>query len=152
MSEKTEHILQKFEKNPHELIPILQAVQAARGYLPKKSMPLIARYIGVPESRIYGVATFYAQFYLEPRGRHKIKACCGTACHIRGSDQIMEALEKQLGVYCGQTTPDDQYSLERVVCVGSCALAPVVMIDNKVYGRLESKKIKGVLDKYAAEI
>ena len=105
-----------------------------------------ARFTGVPESRVYGVASFYAQFYLERQGRHKIKVCRGTACHVRGSARIMSALGEKLGIGVGETTPDYAFTLERVACFGSCALAPVVVVDDKVYGRMTPEKTVKLLD------
>jgi NADH-quinone oxidoreductase subunit E len=99
-------------------------------------MKRIARFLNIGESAVYGVVTFYAQFYLTPQGRHKIKVCQGTACHVRGSDKIIAALEEKLGIRTGETTPDRKFSLERVACFGSCALAPVLVIDEKVYGNV----------------
>ncbi|MHC4247762.1 MAG: NADH-quinone oxidoreductase subunit NuoE [Planctomycetota bacterium] len=133
-------VFASFEGEEHELIPILQRVQAELGYLPGSAITEIAEFTGVPESRVYGVASFYAQFYLERQGRHRVKVCCGTACHVRGSSRIMSALEEKLGVGAGETTPDYEYTLERVACFGSCALAPMIEADEKIYGRMTPKK------------
>ncbi|MHC5057072.1 MAG: NADH-quinone oxidoreductase subunit NuoE [Planctomycetota bacterium] len=146
MGELSGSILASFEGEEHELIPILQKVQAELGYLPGSAMTEIARFTGVPESRVYGVASFYAQFYLERQGRHRIKVCRGTACHVRGSARIMSALGEKLGIACGETTPDYAFTLERVACFGSCALAPVVVVDDKVYGRMTPEKTVKLLD------
>lgn len=152
MQEKIDKVLSAFNGDRSELIPMLQAMQKELGYLSEEGMQAIAKHIGMAESQVYGVATFYAQFYFAPRGKHEIKVCSGTACHVKGGARILETLESQLKIKCGETTADRNFSLEKVACVGSCALAPVVMIDNNVHGRLESKKIKGVLDKYASEV
>ncbi len=152
MEAKIQKVLQDYQQSRNDLIPMLQAVQDELGYLPEEGIRAIARYAKLPESKVYGVATFYAQFYFEPRGEHEVKVCCGTACHVRGAGRLLETLESQLGVACSETTKDMNFSLERVACVGSCALAPVVMIDDDVYGRLESKKIRGVLEKYAKKV
>ena len=152
MQEQITNVLVSFQGNRSELIPMLQAMQKELGYLSEEGMAAIARHTGITESQVYGVATFYTQFYFAPRGKHEIKVCCGTACHVRGGTRILETLESQLKVKCGETTSDQNFSLERVACVGSCALAPVVMVDDDVYGRLESKKVRGVIDKYAPEV
>ena len=132
--------LSRFTGEPGELIPVLQAVQKRVGYLPKEALRRVARYCHVPESTVYGVATFYSQFYLERQGRHKIRVCRGTACHVRGSKKIMAALTRKLGIEPGETTPDYKFTLERVACFGACALAPVVVIDEKVHGGMSPQK------------
>lgn len=149
MEERIGQILSSFERTRNDLIPMLQAVQHEYGYLSDTAMAEIAKYVGVPESSVYGVATFYSQFYFEPRGEHEIKVCLGTACHVRGALQLIDSMERELDVKCGGTTCDQKFSLERVNCVGACALAPVVMVDDKVYGRMEAKKVKEVLEKSA---
>lgn len=147
MEDRIQEIVNSFEGRRNDLIPMLQAVQHELGYLSPSAMKEVASYLGMPESRVYGVATFYSQFYFEPRGDHEIKVCLGTACHVRGALQLVDALERELDVKCGGTTCDNKFSLERVNCVGACALAPVVMVDDKVYGRLEAKKVKEVIEK-----
>ncbi len=149
MEERIRAVLSSFEGNRDDLIPMLQAVQHEMGYLSDVAMTEIATYIGMPESKVYGVATFYSQFHFAPRGEHEVKVCLGTACHVRGALQIVDSMERELGVKCGGTTCDQKHSLDRVNCVGACAIAPVVMIDDKVYGRMEAKKIKEVLEKSA---
>ena len=144
-------IIEGYEGKREELIPLLQEVQAALGYLPAEARTAISRFLNVPESVLYGVATFYAQFYLTRQGKHKIKVCCGTACHVRGGDRIMQALKRRLEIGVGETTPDYQFTLERVACFGSCALAPVVVIDGKVYGRLTSPRVEAILEEITIE-
>ncbi len=146
MTEQIKTIASSFEGSRNDLIPMLQAVQDEMGYLSDTAMKEISSYLGIPESKVYGVATFYSQFYFEPRGEHEIKVCLGTACHVSGGLQIVDALERELDVKCGGTTADQKYSLERVNCVGACAIAPVVMVDDKVYGRVQPKKVKEVLE------
>jgi NADH-quinone oxidoreductase subunit E len=128
------------------LIPILQDVQKVLGYVPREAMREIARFLNLPESTVYGVVTFYAQFYLTRQGKHRIKVCRGTACHVRGSARIMEVVKKKLGIKPGETTPDYRFSLERVACFGSCALAPVMVVDGKVHGRMTPQKAEKILD------
>ena len=152
MQEQTSKALSGFEGKPNEVIPMLQAVQDEVGYLPEEAIRDIAELIGLPESKVYGTATFYSQFYFSPRGERTIKVCLGTACHVRGGMQVMEALEREMGINSGETTADFKFSLERVNCVGSCALAPVVMVDDDVFGRLVPKQAKEVLEKSDPEV
>ncbi|NLD45547.1 MAG: NAD(P)H-dependent oxidoreductase subunit E [Chloroflexi bacterium] len=122
------------------LIAVLQEAQGIYGYLPSEVLRHISRRLRVPLSQIYGVATFYAQFYLEKRGRNTVRVCDGTACHVRGAAKIITALEKDLGVQAGETTPDYRVSLEVVYCLGSCGLSPVAVINDHVIGRLIPEK------------
>jgi NADH-quinone oxidoreductase subunit E len=142
-------ILSSYEGREDELIPILQQVQRVFGYLPELAMKKIANFLKLPESTVFGVGTFYAQFKLVPTGRNIIRVCRGTACHVRGSAQILGEIEKQLGVSAGETTSDLEYSLETIACFGSCALAPVVVINNKVHGRMTVTKVGEILNKGA---
>ena len=144
-------IFERYEGKREELIPLLQDVQAEFGDLPGEARTGISEFLNVPESVVYGVVTFYAQFYLTRQGKHKIKVCCGTACHVRGGDRIMQALKRRLEIGVGETTPDYQFTLERVACFGSCALAPVVVIDNKVYGRMTSPRAEAILEEITIE-
>jgi NADH-quinone oxidoreductase subunit E len=139
--DKMAAIFSRFKGRREELIPILQAVQEKFSYLPEEAMQQVARFISVSESRVYGAATFYSQFYFTQRGKHNIKVCCGTACHVKGAKSILEAFERELGVASGGTTEDFKYNLERVACIGSCALAPVVMVDDTVYGHMEARRV-----------
>lgn len=139
------HILSKFKGKREELIPILQAVQEKFGFLPEDALRDVARFVSVAESRVYGTATFYSQFYFTRRGRHTVKVCCGTACHVKGAPQLLEALERELGIESGGTTSDFEYSLERVACVGSCTFAPVILVDDTVIGHMEVRRVKECL-------
>ncbi len=152
MQEQTSKALSGFEGKTNEVIPMLQAVQDEFGYLPEEAIREIADMIGLPESKVYGTATFYSQFYFSRRGDRTIKVCLGTACHVRGGMQVMEALEREMGINAGDTTEDYKFSLERVNCVGSCALAPVVMVDDDVFGRLVPKQAKEGLEKSDPEV
>ena len=131
-----------------DLIPLLQEIQNAYGYLPKPILMEMSRRTGIEASGIYGVATFYEQFYLEPRGRHTVKCCCGTACHVKGGTGIAEAIRGALGVEPGETTEDMCFTFETVACLGTCFLAPVIMVNNDYYGNLSARKIKKILEKY----
>jgi NADH:ubiquinone oxidoreductase subunit E len=130
------------------LIPILQEAQEIYGYLSEEVLNHIGKRLHVPRSRIFGVITFYAQFYTTPRGRHVIKSCQGTACHVRGAKGVLESLTRELQVEPGETTKDFNFSLETVSCVGTCFLAPVIMIDKDYYGKLSPKRAADALKKY----
>lgn len=136
--------LLRYGGHGRELVPILQDTQEVFGYLPEAAMREIARFVQLPESRVYGVATFYDQFYFIRRGRNQIKVCCGTACHVKGATRVLEEFERQLGVGHGETTPDYEYSLERVACVGACALAPVVVVGKEVYGEMTPGRARSI--------
>jgi NADH-quinone oxidoreductase subunit E len=123
-------ILSSYQGKKEELIPILQQVQQAFGYLPEPIMKKIAKFLQLPESTVFGVGTFYAQFKLVPSGRNIIRVCRGTACHVRGGARILREVEKRLGIKPGESTPDLEYSLETVACIGACALAPTMVINN----------------------
>jgi len=138
-------ILSSYQGREDELIPILQQVQQTFGYLPEPVMKKIAKFLQLPESTVFGVGTFYAQFKLVPSGRSIVKVCRGTACHVRGAAGILGEVEKQLGIKSGESTPDLEYSLEAIACFGSCALAPVIVIGNNVYGRMTPTKVREVL-------
>lgn len=130
------------------VIPVLQLVQEHFGYLPRPAMEQVARRLRLPLSRLYGVATFYAQFKMTPRGRNIIRVCKGTACHIQGSPKVAGRIEEILQIKVGETTPDLKFTLEEVACIGACALAPVMMINDDPHGRLTPDKIKDILDSY----
>jgi len=143
-----EEILERHAKEEGPLIPVLQEVQALFRYLPEEALVMIGRRLNIPLSRIYGVVTFYAQFYLTPRGKHVIKSCQGTACHVRGGHSALDALSRELKVNPGETTSDLNFTLETVACLGTCFLAPVVMVDNDYYGKLTPKRAVDALKKY----
>jgi NADH-quinone oxidoreductase subunit E len=147
MDERLAAILESFEGQGHELIPLLQQVQREFGYLRQEDMREVARFCRVPESQVYAVATFYAQFRFRPIGRKHIMVCRGTACHVRGAPRILQELEKQLGIKEGETTADLEHSLETVACIGACGLSPCVMINNRVEARLTPKKVAETLRK-----
>ncbi|MDR2366549.1 MAG: NADH-quinone oxidoreductase subunit NuoE [Deltaproteobacteria bacterium] len=130
------------------LIPVLQSAQDAYGYLPLPVLEDIGEHLNVPISQIYGVVTFYSQFHLEPRGKHVIRTCQGTACHVRDATRILDSLKKTLGVDPGGTTPDLQFTLETVACIGACSLAPVMMVDNDTHGRLTPDAVPKILRDY----
>jgi NADH-quinone oxidoreductase subunit E len=139
---------QHFVGEEGRLIPLLQRVQEAEGYLTRESMKEIQKVSGIPLSHIYGVATFYAQFRMTPVGKNLVRVCHGTACHVSGAKSITEALEDSLQIASGETTPDRLFTLETVSCLGCCSLAPVIMINNSTYGNLSEKEVKKVLKTY----
>ena len=140
-----ERLAERFESRPEQLIPALQWVQQAEGYLSREAMDAVAEHLRISRSKVFGVASFYSQFHFEPRGRHEITVCRGTACHVRGSARLLAELEAMLEIEPGGTTPDRLFSLETVACLGSCALAPVV-VEDKVYGRQTSASVKRLVE------
>jgi NADH:ubiquinone oxidoreductase subunit E len=148
MRERLLPVLEPFRGHKEALIPVLQKVQAELGYLSEEAVSEIARFLRISRSQIYGVASFYAQFRFERQGEHKVRVCQGTACHVRGGRRILDAVIQQLGIQPGGTTEDYKFSLERVACFGSCALAPVMVVDKKVYGRMNTTKARDVLNQY----
>lgn len=138
-------ILEQHGRGREQLLPILQRVQARLGYLPPAAMRQIAAALNIPEVEVYGVATFYSQFRFHPPGKHQIKVCLGTACHMMGGHIVLDCFERRLNIKEGQTTPDREYSLERVACVGCCSLAPVVVVDDKVEGKVSPTRVDGLL-------
>jgi len=159
MSEKTSGLqerawLKEFRKHPKNessVIPLLQLVQEREGYIPAQAVRAIAQYTGVQEAQVYGVATFYAQFRFQPRGKHIIRLCQGTACHVQGADSILDHLKEKLKVEEGGTTEDGLFTLEVVRCLGCCSLAPVMMIDDSTYGRLTRRAVDKILAEYRKE-
>ncbi len=137
--------LSGFDKKRENLIPILQMIQKRHAYLPAGAPGMVAHHLNIHPSEVYGVATFYNQFRFHPPGRHPIKVCLGTACHVRGGDIILENFERKLGIQDGKTTPDGEFSIERVACVGCCALAPVAVVDDTVQGHMAPSKVEGLI-------
>ncbi|MCL6638512.1 MAG: NADH-quinone oxidoreductase subunit NuoE [Firmicutes bacterium] len=134
-----------YGRSKGNLIPILQNVQDELGYVPLPAMQEVAAHLGVPPVDVYSVVTFYNQFRLNPPGKHRVKVCLGTACHMKGGQIIMESWERRLNIKAGETTADREFSLERVACVGCCTLAPVVLVDEEVNPRFTPTKVDGVL-------
>ena len=150
--EKLKEILSHYEGGKNELIPILQEAQEEFRYLPSEVMQGIAKFLHLPESTIFGVCTFYAQFKLVPSGRVIVRVCRGTACHVRGGARVLREVERRLGVKPGITTEDLEYTLETVACIGACALAPTMTVDKEVHGQMTTKKVAEVFgDRSKAE-
>jgi NADH-quinone oxidoreductase subunit E len=137
--------LPSFGRDRSRLIPILQWIQQKYGYLPAESIRMVAKHLGIAPPEVYGVATFYNQFRFTPPGKHPIQVCLGTACHVKGGEIILENFERKLAIKEGETTPDREFSIERVACVGCCALAPVTVVDNMVQGHMAPSKVEGIL-------
>lgn len=151
MNQELAEILTPYKGRRGSLIPILQAVQAKLGYLPEEALVQIARFLGTPESEIYGVLTFYAQFRTSPAGRNLVTVCRGTACHVQGGARILAEVERRLGIKEAETSPDMEYSLETVACLGCCALAPTMVINTEVHGQMTTKKVAELFSKTKGE-
>ena len=146
-----EQILAPYDVSRENIIPMLQSLQREVGYISPEGVEAIAEKLHVSRNEIYGVATFYTQFKFHKSGKHQIKVCMGTACHVRNSDMLADEVKIHLGISPGETTEDSKFSLERVACLGCCALAPVVMIDGEVHGKMTRKKFIALLDKLKEE-
>lgn len=146
--EKLEGIINKYKDKAGGLIPVLEEAQMALEYLPVSVQKRVAIGLNLPFSRVYGVVTFYSFFTMQPRGKHTVRVCLGTACYVRGGRAIAEALEKTLGIQEGETTADRIFTYETVRCLGACGLGPVVIVDDKVHGRVKPAKVKEVLSQY----
>jgi NADH-quinone oxidoreductase subunit E len=151
MLEEVERIIGAYEASPTALIMILQEVQAEYRHLPREAMEIISRRMDLALSQVYGVATFYKAFSLEPRGRHHVCVCTGTACHVRNSRSIVEKLERDLKISRGETTPDGEFTLETVNCVGACALGPIAIVDSKYWGHLMVSDVDRMLSSVRAK-
>lgn len=145
---RLDQILAKYRNKQGVLIPALQELQEHYGYLPERVLLKTAETFKMPPSKVFGVATFYAQFHLKPRGKWVIRVCQGTACHVRGADKIMEKVSGELDIKPGETTKDLKFTLESVACIGCCGLAPVLMINDNTHGRLTPSAIPKILEKY----
>ena len=149
---KVMEILDRYDRSENKIIPILQAVQEEYRYLPQEVLTFIATSLGVSPARLYGVATFYSHFSLEPKGKHIIKMCDGTACHVRGSSKVIDAIRSRLQLSTKKITTDDMmYTFETVSCLGACGLAPVLVVDNEIYGQITQEQAMAILDKIDAE-
>jgi len=145
---KVQSILAHYQRDQGWLVSILQDVQTEYNYLPKEALMQVSQGLDVPLSQVYSVATFFKAFSLKPRGRHLIDVCLGTACHVRGAVRILEKIERELGTSSGETTEDLKYTLERVNCVGACALGPIVIIDGEYSGQMRTDKVNSLLNSY----
>ncbi|HEY55697.1 MAG TPA: NAD(P)H-dependent oxidoreductase subunit E [Dehalococcoidia bacterium] len=148
---QTRRIINRFGRKKGNLIPILQRVQGGLGYLPREAMLEIARFLDIPEMDVYGVATFYNQFRFSPPGKHSIRVCLGTACHMKGGYIALDAWKRRLNIDRGQTTSDREFDLDTVACVGCCVLAPVTVVDDKPEGKVEPTRVDGILLSFKLE-
>ena len=145
-------ILDRFDRQPSKIIPILQAVQEEYRYLPEEILTFVATSLGISPARVFGVATFYSHFSLEPKGKYIIKVCDGTACHVKGSSGLVDVIQRELGLSDKEhTTEDLKFTLETVSCLGACGLAPAVVINEKVYGQVTKAQMKELIDEYKAK-
>ena len=144
-------IRQEFKGEREDLIPVLQRMQEMEGFLRPEAIASISRWLKMSENEIYGVATFYAQFRFHPPGEHHIKVCLGTACHVKGGEQILLMAQTRLNIKTGETTADGKYDLDRVACLGCCALAPVVAFDDRIHSQMSVLKIQGILDEHKSD-
>ena len=152
VKEKLTEIFAHYSGKEEELIPVLQETQEQFRYLPAEAMQEISRFLRLPESTVYGVTTFYAQFKLVPSGRRIVRVCRGTACHVRGGARILREVERRLGIKPGETTEDLEYTLETIACIGACALAPTITIEKETHGQMTTKKVAEVFgDRSKAE-
>ena len=152
--EQEQKLLEVIAQNkdlPGALLPVLHEAQEIYGYLPIEVQQMVADGLGISLSEVYGVATFYSRFSLTPKGKHKISVCLGTACYVKGADKVLAEVEKKLGIKSGECTPDGLFSIDSCRCVGACGLAPVMMIDEDVYGKLTPKEVGKILKKYMDE-
>ena len=141
-------IIERHGYQKASLIAILQDIQAEMNYLPRKALVQVSKSLDIPLAKVYEAATFYKAFSLEPRGRHTVQVCLGTACHVRGGARVLDYLENRLEVKSGETTKDLAFTLESVNCLGACALGPMMVIDKKYYGKIDTPKIESILEKY----
>ncbi len=146
--EELRKVIEAHKGQPGATMPVLQAAQEIFGYLPEEAQIIIAEGLDIPLSEVYGVASFYAQFSMNPKGKHQISLCLGTACYVKGAGDLLEEVEKKLGIKAGGITPDGLFSLDACRCIGACGLAPVMMIDEQVYGRLTTDQIGPILAQY----
>lgn len=149
--EKVEKVMEEYEGKKGVMVPILQSIQDEYGYLPRPALEYAAEKLRIPVSKVYGVATFYAQFHLAPRGENIVRICRGTACHVRGVSKVADKMKELLNVGVGETTEDMKFTYEEVACIGACGLAPVMMINDKTYGKLVPDKLPEILEEYRDE-
>ncbi len=146
-----DRIIDGYREQKWALIPLLQEIQGVLGYIPVEAIPHIARGLGLFPSQVQGVISFYAQLYTAPRGKNIVRVCRGTACHVRGGKTILKLVKQHLGIEEDKTTPDFQYSLETVACIGCCALAPNIVVNSNIYGHMNPKKVASIFGHYGGQ-
>ncbi|MBN1158181.1 MAG: NADH-quinone oxidoreductase subunit NuoE [Bacteroidales bacterium] len=144
-------ICRSFSNNPDELINVLHKIQHAFGYLPAEVQEVVARELRIAVAKVYGVVTFYSFFSMVPKGRHPISVCTGTACYVRGAENVLSEFRKELNIDVGETTPDGRFSISCLRCVGACGLAPVVMVGEKTYGRVSPEMVRDIIREYEGQ-
>ena len=149
LEKKVKSILDNYQCDKGMLVSILQDIQAEYNYLPKEVLVEVSQKLDAPLSQVYSVATFFKAFSLEPRGRHLISVCLGTACHVRGAVRILETIERELDIKSGETTKDLKFTLEAVNCVGACALGPIIVVDGEYHGQMKADKVKALFENYS---
>ncbi len=147
---QVDEVIRKYRDKPGALIPVLEEVQGITGYLPEAIQRRVASGLGIPLSQVYGVVTFYSFFTMTPRGKHQVRVCLGTACHVRGAKRVLEEMERKLGIEPGGCTDDREFSLDLVRCVGACGLGPVVVVDEDTHKQVKVAKLNAIVDKYKA--
>ncbi|NLY43202.1 MAG: NAD(P)H-dependent oxidoreductase subunit E [Clostridiaceae bacterium] len=147
-AQKLKEVIEKHKNQKGALIPVLHEAQEIYGYLPLEVQKMISEGLNVPLTEIYGIVTFYTQFSLNPKGKYKISVCLGTACYVKGAGAIIDKIKEKIGIDVGECTEDGKFSLEATRCIGACGLAPVVTINDDVYGRLTVDDVEGILNKY----
>ena len=146
--EELQKILEKYKQDKSNLIQILNEVQEKYGYIPKSAQEEISKYLEIPMAEVYGVITFYARFSLKPKGKYNVAVCLGTACFVKGSQKVLDKVKEKLKIDVGQTTPDGKFSIEATRCVGACGLAPVIKVNEEVYGKVTPEMVDEILEKY----
>lgn len=149
-TEQLDAVIEKYRSTPGALIPVLHEAQDIFGYLPPEVMKKIAKGLEIPEAKVYGVATFYSQFSLNQKGKYRVNVCLGTACYVKGAAEILDKLKERLMIEVGECTEDGLFSLDSCRCIGACSLAPVMTVNDEVYGRLTVDDIDGIISKYEA--
>lgn len=147
---RIDEVIERYRDKPGAMIPVLEEVQGITGYLPEPVQRRVASGLGLPLSQVYGVVTFYSFFTMTPRGKHQVRVCLGTACHVRGSKRVLEELEHKLGIEPGECTEDREFSLDIVRCVGACGLAPVMVVDEDTHKQVKAAKLDQIMEKYQA--
>ena len=151
IDDKLKDITNKYKKVDGGIIGALHEVQNTYGYISEVAQKYLSKELNVPMSKIYGIITFYSRFTLKPKGKHHIQVCLGTACYVKGADKVLERFKQKLNIDDGKTTEDGMFSLESVRCIGACGLAPAIVIDNEVYGKVDEKKVDELIEKYKEE-
>ena len=144
--DQVDEVLKRYKGERREVVEILQDIQRRFGYLPEQAMRQVAAFVGVPESRVYSIATFYSQFKLVPTGRNVIKVCLGNACRVRGGAKLLKDVQKRLGIKPGESTPDLEYALETVACLGACSVAPAVVFNEETYGQVTPDRLVEIIE------